>query len=357
MVLGDLRKAVLFALALLFAVPALAAEGDAGLEAFNREDYQTAMEEWQPLAESGNAAAQYNLAVLFKHGLGVLRDDRVAVNWFSKSAEQGDPDAQYEIGNYYLDGYWEAPNPEQAAIWYGMAAEQGHAAAAAQLSEIEGGGTTGQLAAVPRQPAENFSGALAPDCSPTQGNDFSVRVGITIPEAPINRQYSSAQLTQQTFHGRSGSILGLMVPDLDIKTDGDYAGHAVEGGYCFWVNGVDIELRYNSVEIFIASDYGTRSCNYREILKHEKEHVRIARANLERYKPKVRYALTSLLIPKSDSPVKVASKEAAEAELRDLFGKLLKPVYQDMIKDLRRTQHAIDTPQSYRRVHDRCDNW
>ena len=46
-----------------------------GKTAYNRGDYATALREWKPLAEQGNADAQNNLGVMFYKGRGVIQDN------------------------------------------------------------------------------------------------------------------------------------------------------------------------------------------------------------------------------------------------------------------------------------------
>lgn len=52
------------------------AESDAhkGWEAFKSRDYATALKVWRPLAEQGNADAQYALGELYYYGKGVTQD-------------------------------------------------------------------------------------------------------------------------------------------------------------------------------------------------------------------------------------------------------------------------------------------
>ena len=61
-------------------------EGFGGLHA---GDYATALQEWRPLAEQGNADAQYNLGVMYDNGQGVPQDYAEAVKWYRLAAEQG----------------------------------------------------------------------------------------------------------------------------------------------------------------------------------------------------------------------------------------------------------------------------
>ena len=57
-------RAGLVGLALLLAVPAAGQDFQKGFEAYNNGGYATALREWRPLAEAGDAYAQFNLAQL-----------------------------------------------------------------------------------------------------------------------------------------------------------------------------------------------------------------------------------------------------------------------------------------------------
>ena len=71
-----------------------AADFDAGLEAYHEGDYEAALQAFKPLAERGDAIAQYRLGLMYKNGEGVPQDDVEAVRWFRKAAEQGHAGAQ-----------------------------------------------------------------------------------------------------------------------------------------------------------------------------------------------------------------------------------------------------------------------
>lgn len=47
------------------------------------------------VAEQGDAAAQNNLAEIYRNGRGISQSDAEAVKWYSKAAEQGDSFAQF----------------------------------------------------------------------------------------------------------------------------------------------------------------------------------------------------------------------------------------------------------------------
>jgi TPR repeat protein len=76
-------------LVLSFAAPLAAGPLDDANAAIKRRDYATALRLIRPLAEQGDANAQYNLGVFYDNGLGVPQDKVRAYMWFSLSAAQG----------------------------------------------------------------------------------------------------------------------------------------------------------------------------------------------------------------------------------------------------------------------------
>ena len=68
-------------------------------------DYSTALQEWKPLADQGDASAQTNLGVMYKFGQGVLQDYAEAVRWYRLAADQGDARAQLSLGVMYANGW------------------------------------------------------------------------------------------------------------------------------------------------------------------------------------------------------------------------------------------------------------
>jgi len=80
-------------------------------------------------AEQGHVKAQWNLAVIYKNGKGVEKDLKEAVKWHRKAAEQGYAYAQYELGFVYKNGEGVGKDLKEAVKWYRKAADQGLAVA------------------------------------------------------------------------------------------------------------------------------------------------------------------------------------------------------------------------------------
>jgi len=115
---------ILLILALL--TTSSAADFDAGTEAYKRGEFGAAFLEWRPLAEQGNASAQYNLGLMYDLGKGVLKNDVKAMHWYRLAAEQGIVEAQYAIGSMYAHGDGIPKDIVEAIRWFRKAAEQGH---------------------------------------------------------------------------------------------------------------------------------------------------------------------------------------------------------------------------------------
>ncbi|MBR7621371.1 sel1 repeat family protein [Phenylobacterium sp. 20VBR1] len=102
-------------------------------DAFARGDYMTALQLVRPLADQGNAVAQYHLGLLYDTGQGVPQDYAAAAAWYRKAADQGHSDAQFNLGLLYDNGQGAPQDHAAAAAWYRKAADQGDAEAQTNL--------------------------------------------------------------------------------------------------------------------------------------------------------------------------------------------------------------------------------
>jgi TPR repeat protein len=123
-------------LSLLIPVQGWGANFQKGLDAYNSGDYATALKEWAPLAEQGQAKAQSNLGLMYNIGQGVLQDYKKAVKWYILSAEQGQATAQSNLGILYENGQGVLQDYKTAVKWYTLSAEQGYASAQSNLGNM-----------------------------------------------------------------------------------------------------------------------------------------------------------------------------------------------------------------------------
>ncbi|MFN3725802.1 MAG: SPOR domain-containing protein [Allosphingosinicella sp.] len=146
-----------------------AADVPAGIAAWQAGDYARAVAEWRPLAEAGDADAQFNLGQAYRLGRGVPQDMRLAEQWFERAARQrhdqaganlglllfqngrareampwiqaaamrGDPRAQYVFGTALFNGDVVRRDMARAYAMMSRAAAQGFPQAVEQLRQME----------------------------------------------------------------------------------------------------------------------------------------------------------------------------------------------------------------------------
>ena len=68
-------------------------------------------------ADSGDALAQFNLAMRYAQGAGVPRDSQLAAMWMKRSAEQGCADAQLDLARMFYKGEGVQQNDQLAYFW------------------------------------------------------------------------------------------------------------------------------------------------------------------------------------------------------------------------------------------------
>jgi len=75
-----------------------------GREASKSGDFKTALAQWQPLAEQGDAKAQFSVGLMYDNGHGVIQNHETAAKWITLAAEQAYVNAQCNLGVMYHNG-------------------------------------------------------------------------------------------------------------------------------------------------------------------------------------------------------------------------------------------------------------
>jgi hypothetical protein len=92
----SLRLAIFAAIGI--AAPSHAQGVKAGIEAWQKGDYDAAIAAWRPLAEKGDADAAFNLGQAYRLGRGVVVNLGAAQTWLGRAADKGHLDAQTTLG-------------------------------------------------------------------------------------------------------------------------------------------------------------------------------------------------------------------------------------------------------------------
>jgi len=126
MIMPTFSRILVAAVLLLFSNTAFSGDVKKGMDAYESNDYATALTEWQELADAGNAEAAYGMGLLYGNGMGVEMNDDLALKYYGIAAEQGHPDAAFSLAVMHQNG-WGVPMDEiKANEWYRVAAEKGN---------------------------------------------------------------------------------------------------------------------------------------------------------------------------------------------------------------------------------------
>jgi TPR repeat protein len=123
-------------LGLIFSLPSWCADFQSGQNAFSSGDYETALAEWQPLAEDGNSGAQFGMGLLFANGFGVPFDNEQSLKWYQLAADQGHAQAQCNLAVMHANGWGVPQSDDEAFKYYSLAAEQGITQAQSSLAKM-----------------------------------------------------------------------------------------------------------------------------------------------------------------------------------------------------------------------------
>ena len=108
-------------LALGLSEPLLAGQLEDANAAYQKQDYTAALRLLRPLANRGDADAQFKLGYMYDNGQGVPKDYVEAAKWYRLAADQGDARAQNNLGSLYFRGEGVPKDYVLAYMWRNLA--------------------------------------------------------------------------------------------------------------------------------------------------------------------------------------------------------------------------------------------
>ena len=100
-----------------------------GKKLYSDKKYEQAIYWWQKAADAGDSGAQFNLAICYFYGDGVVKDIEKAVYWWQKAADAGNSAAQVSLALRYIKGDGVEKDVEKAVYWWQKAANAGNSGA------------------------------------------------------------------------------------------------------------------------------------------------------------------------------------------------------------------------------------
>lgn len=153
-----------------------------------------------------------------------------------------------------------------------------------------------------------------------------------------------------------GSLLGLthasFTPSLRVGTRYE---EVEDGRFCLRLSKVVLSFGIRKTEIYIDRKYRKSTCAYKEILAHEREHVKINQRVVDEYRPKV-----SKELKKHASRIKPFYTRDPDRAMKSIINQLsfdLKPIFKEFGDKREKANEVIDTPASYEATRKRCKDW
>lgn len=125
--------------------------------------------------------------------------------------------------------------------------------------------------------------------------------------------------------------------------------------WCIYLSKLHIKLHIKDVNVFIAREYQPGTCQYKALMRHEMQHVSIARHHLLQYAPKIRTVMNRyarMMRPQVSRNLKKDQRRLTEG-----LRKNLQAQRRLMEKDLKAAQKRIDTRASYIALEKECPSW
>lgn len=95
------------------------------------------LDELERRSQAGEAEAQFQLAQILQHGLGVPMDEDGALRLYHDAAGQGYERAQYALGEIYMEGRITPQDLVQAFMWFSRIERNGGPLAEAAANSCE----------------------------------------------------------------------------------------------------------------------------------------------------------------------------------------------------------------------------
>jgi hypothetical protein len=145
----------------------------------------------------------------------------------------------------------------------------------------------------------------------------------------------------------------------EIKTDFRMSGmqRSSSPGTCAWVENLTITFDYTELDVYVSSDYADGSCEARQILLHEMEHVAVHRRAYARHQAVLLRRIRALGLPTPAHPKRYRNLSEAQRGVGSLLKRVTESEYEAFKRELAAGNAKLDTIQNYRAIQKRCNHW
>jgi len=179
---------------------------DEAVEAMRAGDFAVAYCIMRPLADSGDADAQYNIGWMYLNGYGLRVNDSNALQWWQLASEQGHTDASFSIGMLYSLGEGKVSKDMNLAVdFYLLAAKEGQEDAISLLKSMMIRNDKAVLSRLDTIVSQ--TGDLLGHKRLVKANKLNVRAGPSIKEKIVTRVVKGQEVLELHKQGKWSQVV------------------------------------------------------------------------------------------------------------------------------------------------------
>jgi len=153
---------------------------------------------------------------------------------------------------------------------------------------------------------------------------------------------------------QSGRLIGLYVGNVNASALPTYEIVRVGDVLCVRTSEVSVALTIEARKIYVTNDRLPGTCEYREVLEHERQHQAIDDALLKEYGPIFEEAVVQAVARVGSDPVPLGRRVDAQRRLSQAMERALRQAFARLAAERNRRQMALDTQAEYLRIANAC---
>lgn len=130
----------------------------------------------------------------------------------------------------------------------------------------------------------------------------------------------------------------------------------VRDGVCLYPVAIEAKIGYDPMTVYVEKKYDRDSCQFRVIMQHEQQHVRVNQETLKAFVPRVRAALIQAATG-SAFPIYAAEPRIAKSMGMGEIGAAFDREVTELSRQREQLNAQLDSPASYRASQAICNRW
>jgi hypothetical protein len=199
--------------------------------------------------------------------------------------------------------------------------------------------------------------ARADVCPIPDGVRVNVRLLDPSPNVVVSSNLKQINSRAQA-HGllkRGSMVLGLTQSEVGTSMNMRFRGQGIGAITCISVDRIDASFGHSKLEVQLPKEYARGSCQYKTVLRHEMEHVRVNREGVRKYAQILKRALEKAV--NHFNPRQTASMDSGQDAAKRILQKTVQGVVAAFNKDVNAQHALIDQPGGPYDANGACREW